>query len=90
MVSKGLNYFSNINIQRALKFMIGTWIVAVLNYGKITKEKLFYSYSCANPEKTDTFPNSLSIQRVTKSKSSSAQRIVKGMWSNNRSNSMRN
>jgi histamine receptor H3 len=33
MVSKGLNYISNIKIQRALQFMVGTWIIAILNYG---------------------------------------------------------
>ncbi|CAF1040220.1 unnamed protein product [Rotaria sp. Silwood1] len=33
MVSKGLNYLSDISIRRALKFVLGTWIVAILNYG---------------------------------------------------------
>ncbi|UJR23631.1 hypothetical protein I4U23_026616 [Adineta vaga] len=33
MVSKGLDYLSNISIQRALKFVFGTWIIAILNYG---------------------------------------------------------
>ncbi|CAF1246520.1 unnamed protein product [Adineta ricciae] len=33
MVSKGLDYLSNISIQRALKFIFGTWIIALLNYG---------------------------------------------------------
>jgi histamine receptor H3 len=34
MVSKGLNYVSAITIRRALKFVFGTWIIAILNYGK--------------------------------------------------------
>lgn len=34
MVSEGLSYFSSITIRRALKFMLGTWIIAILNYGK--------------------------------------------------------
>ncbi len=33
MVSKGLNYMSHITIRRALKFVFGTWIIAILNYG---------------------------------------------------------
>ena len=33
MVSKGLNYVSDITIRRALKFVFGTWIIAMLNYG---------------------------------------------------------
>ncbi|CAF2991928.1 unnamed protein product [Rotaria sp. Silwood2] len=33
MVSKGLNYLSDTSIRRALKFVFGTWIVAILNYG---------------------------------------------------------
>ncbi|CAF1065906.1 unnamed protein product [Rotaria sordida] len=33
MVSKGLHYQSNTSIRRALKFVFGTWIVAMLNYG---------------------------------------------------------
>ncbi|CAF0947993.1 unnamed protein product [Adineta steineri] len=33
MVSKGLNYLSDITIQRALKFVFGTWLIAILNYG---------------------------------------------------------
>ena len=33
MVSQGLNYLSDITIKRALKFMLGTWIIATLNYG---------------------------------------------------------
>ncbi|CAF5131954.1 unnamed protein product, partial [Rotaria magnacalcarata] len=33
MVSKGLNYISKTKIRRALKFVLGTWIIAMLNYG---------------------------------------------------------
>ncbi|CAF1211814.1 unnamed protein product [Adineta ricciae] len=33
MVSKGLNYISKTTIRRALKFMLGTWTIAMLNYG---------------------------------------------------------
>ena len=33
MVSKGLNYISKTTIRRALKFVFGTWIIAMLNYG---------------------------------------------------------
>lgn len=36
MVSRGLNYFANVTIRRALKFMLGTWIIAMLNYGTKT------------------------------------------------------
>jgi hypothetical protein len=35
MVSKGLNYISKTTIRRAIKICIGTWIIAMLNYGKI-------------------------------------------------------
>jgi len=34
MVSKGLNYISKTTIKRALKFVFGVWIIAMLNYGK--------------------------------------------------------
>jgi hypothetical protein len=40
MVSKGLNYLSDITIRRALKFVFWTWMIAILNYGK--KNFLFY------------------------------------------------
>lgn len=35
MVSKGLQYLSSTKIQRAMKFMLGTWTVAALNYGML-------------------------------------------------------
>jgi hypothetical protein len=37
MVSRGLNYISKSTINRALKFVFGTWIIAMLNYGKKDK-----------------------------------------------------
>ena len=34
MVSKGLNYISKTKVNRAMKFVFGTWIIATLNYGR--------------------------------------------------------
>ena len=34
MVSQGLNYISKTTIRRALKIVLGTWIIAALNYGR--------------------------------------------------------
>jgi hypothetical protein len=44
MVSQGLNYLSNIRIKRALQFMIGTWTIATLNYGRrLGSRRLLFS-----------------------------------------------
>ncbi|UJR25280.1 hypothetical protein I4U23_006632 [Adineta vaga] len=62
MVSKGLNYISKTTIRRALNFMIGTWIIAILNYAPaillwdwLPGTDLFQTRSC-DPPFANNFP----------------------------------
>ncbi|CAF0804619.1 unnamed protein product [Adineta steineri] len=56
MVSKGLNYMSKTTIRRALKFMLGTWLIATLNYAPaillwdwMPRSDPWYHHSCDPP-----------------------------------------
>ncbi|CAF1125798.1 unnamed protein product [Rotaria sordida] len=62
MVSKGLNYISKTTIRRALKFVFGTWIIAILNYAPaillwdwLSSSEPFQNRSC-DPPFANNFP----------------------------------
>ncbi|CAF0811817.1 unnamed protein product [Rotaria sp. Silwood1] len=62
MVSKGLNYISKTTIRRALKFVLGTWIIAILNYAPaillwdwLSSSEPFQNRTC-DPPFANNFP----------------------------------